>query len=150
MSCSDCVSRREFLKVSAVVAAGALFIAGCGNGQIGPTAVPDAGANGVPTDGPKAIKVADFPDLAIPDHLVPVADLRAAKRLTATTFAAYSLICTHQQCATNVAPNGDEIVCPCHGSVFDVNGNVSRGPANAALPQLTTTYDPVTDILTIS
>ena len=43
--------------------------------------------------------------------------------------------------------------CPNHGSRFDSDGNVTRGP-NAAgtvtkLPVLTTRYDAATDILTI-
>lgn len=148
MSCGDCINRREFLKTSATVAAGALVVAGCGNGQFGPTALSDAGPNGIPTDGPKLITVSDFPDLAETGRLVQVADLRAAKRLTATTFAAYSLICTHQGCAAAVQ-DGTQIVCPCHGSRFDANGNVINGPAARPLPALTTSYDPATDVLTV-
>ena len=147
MDCPDCVNRRQFLRAAGVVTAGA-FLAGCGNGQFGPTGLNDAGPGGIPTDGPKLIKVGDFPDLAVTGRLVAVADLRAAKRLTATTFAAYSLICTHQQCAANVV-GGDEVVCPCHGSRFDAAGHVVNGPATRALPMLTASYDPGTDILTV-
>ncbi|HEX8724617.1 MAG TPA: ubiquinol-cytochrome c reductase iron-sulfur subunit [Gemmatimonadaceae bacterium] len=148
MACSDCINRRDFLISSAAATAGALVMAGCGNGQFGPTGLKDAGPGGIPTDGPKLVKVGDFPDLATTGLLVQVADLRAAKRLTATTFAAYSLICTHQQCAAGVQ-NGTQIVCPCHGSRFDANGNVVNGPATRPLPTLTTSYDPATDILTV-
>ena len=45
---------------------------------------------------------------------------------------AMSAICTHAGCPTR--PSGSGLFCPCHGSVFDPNGNVTRGPARAPLP----------------
>jgi cytochrome b6-f complex iron-sulfur subunit len=148
MGCRQCINRREFLITSATATAGALVVAGCGNGHFGPTGLNDAGPGGIPTDGPKDITVGDFPDLAVTGQLVQVGTLRAAKRLTATTFAAYSLICTHQQCAAGVQ-GGTQVVCPCHGSRFDASGNVINGPATRPLPELSTSYDPNTGILTI-
>ena len=49
------------------------------------------------------------------------------------TVVAFSAICTHQGCV--VAPDGNELVCPCHGSVYEAatGGNVS-GPAPRPLP----------------
>jgi cytochrome b6-f complex iron-sulfur subunit len=44
---------------------------------------------------------------------------------------ALNLICTHLGCTVNVTPG--ELVCPCHGSVFDRHGKVLKGPANRAL-----------------
>ncbi|MBA3389866.1 MAG: Rieske (2Fe-2S) protein, partial [Rubrobacter sp.] len=42
-------------------------------------------------------------------------------------FAAYSAICTHQQCT--VAYRGGQLACPCHGSIFDAaNGEVVNPP----------------------
>lgn len=54
------------------------------------------------------------------------------------TFVAFSAVCTHQGCV--VAPNGAELVCPCHGSVFEAatGGNVS-GPAPSPLPSVAVT-----------
>jgi nitrite reductase/ring-hydroxylating ferredoxin subunit len=51
-------------------------------------------------------------------------------------FAAYSAICTHQQC--EVAYNNGQLACPCHGSVFDAeNGaEVVNGPARLPLPEI--------------
>jgi Rieske Fe-S protein len=46
-------------------------------------------------------------------------------------FAALSPICTHQGCTVDVA--GTHLVCPCHGSTYDREGNVVRGPAPQAL-----------------
>ena len=54
---------------------------------------------------------------------------------TAGTVVAMSAICTHNGCT--VAPDGAELKCPCHGSVFkaDDGSNVS-GPAKKPLPSV--------------
>jgi cytochrome b6-f complex iron-sulfur subunit len=51
-------------------------------------------------------------------------------------FVAYSAVCTHQQCT--VAYRNRQLVCPCHGSVFDpANGaEVVHGPAQLPLPEI--------------
>jgi Rieske Fe-S protein len=45
---------------------------------------------------------------------------------------AMSAVCTHAGCPTRAVSAG--LFCPCHGSVFDQNGNVTRGPARAPMP----------------
>ena len=52
----------------------------------------------------------------------------------AGTVVALSAVCTHQQCT--VAPDGDELMCPCHGSVYDLTGANVSGPAPAPLPEV--------------
>jgi len=49
-------------------------------------------------------------------------------------YYALSLICTHLGCTVNVTPN--TLICPCHGSVFDRDGNVLKGPASQPLERL--------------
>ena len=44
-------------------------------------------------------------------------------------WLALDLHCTHLQCAVNWVDAVKEYTCPCHGSVFDINGNVKSGPA---------------------
>lgn len=44
---------------------------------------------------------------------------------------ALSLVCTHLGCTVNVTPT--ELICPCHGSIFDRQGNVLKGPADRQL-----------------
>jgi len=44
---------------------------------------------------------------------------------------ALNLTCTHLGCTVTVTPS--EIVCPCHGSRFDLQGNVLKGPADRPL-----------------
>ena len=46
-------------------------------------------------------------------------------------FAALSSICTHRGCTVDIAGQG--LACPCHGSQYDREGRVTRGPANRAL-----------------
>lgn len=47
---------------------------------------------------------------------------------------ALSLVCTHLGCTLNVTEN--QLSCPCHGSIFERSGTVSRGPADRPLPRL--------------
>ena len=44
----------------------------------------------------------------------------------------YSAICTHLGCV--VSPSGNELHCPCHGSVYSAAGTVVHGPAPLPLP----------------
>lgn len=48
---------------------------------------------------------------------------------------AISLACTHQGCTVQLADD-DKFHCPCHGSVFDRQGKVLKGPATRNLPRL--------------
>ena len=52
-------------------------------------------------------------------------------RSTSEGIAAVSLICTHLGCV--VARGDDEFHCPCHGSRFDNDGGVTKGPAPRGL-----------------
>ena len=49
-------------------------------------------------------------------------------------YYALSLICTHLGCTVVVAEEG--LSCPCHGSRFDRQGKVLKGPADRALDRL--------------
>lgn len=56
---------------------------------------------------------------------------------------ALSLVCTHAGCdmSRNGSVSFGRIDCGCHGSIFDGQGNVLRGPANQPLPHLVVTVD---------
>jgi len=55
---------------------------------------------------------------------------------TENGFAALSLVCTHLGCTVESKPEG--FACPCHGSKFDLQGKVTRGPAQKNLNSLRT------------
>lgn len=48
----------------------------------------------------------------------------------------YSPICSHLACRVNWQGNWQKFVCPCHGSVFNADGNVVSGPAPRSLDTL--------------
>lgn len=59
--------------------------------------------------------------------------IRTGSGNTASDFTALSLTCTHQGCTINYDQSTEEFKCPCHGSEFDINGNVLQGPASSPL-----------------
>jgi len=54
---------------------------------------------------------------------------------------ALSAVCTHLGCITRFKSDERAIACPCHGSRFDLEGNVVHGPAPRPLPWLDVTED---------
>ncbi len=53
-------------------------------------------------------------------------------------LVAFSAICTHMGCT--VAPQGDQLVCPCHGSTYDLaTGDNTGGPAPKPLAKIPVT-----------
>jgi cytochrome b6-f complex iron-sulfur subunit len=150
MSCEDCLSRRAFLTKSTLAVAGvAALTAGCGDGQIG-----GVGATG-PLPTGLTLKVSTVPALATVGVLTfHPTDLRVAiKRTGPASFLALSTTCTHEGTRIDIVNNALSFECPNHGSRFDSDGNVTRGP-NASgtvtrLPILATTYNAATDVLTI-
>jgi Rieske Fe-S protein len=53
---------------------------------------------------------------------------------TESGFTALSLTCTHLGCT--LEPNEEGFACPCHNSAFDLDGNVTHGPAVKPLRSL--------------
>jgi nitrite reductase/ring-hydroxylating ferredoxin subunit len=49
-------------------------------------------------------------------------------------YFALSAICTHMEdCKLEWDRERSQIVCPCHGCIFDLYGNVAQGPASVPL-----------------
>jgi succinate dehydrogenase / fumarate reductase, iron-sulfur subunit len=46
--------------------------------------------------------------------------------------------CTHLGCRTSYDRETKQILCPCHGGVYDIAGQVVAGPPPTPLPQLQT------------
>ena len=127
----------------------AALATGCGDGQIGGSGVTQPLPTGL------TLKVSTVPALATVGLLAfHPTDVRVAiKRTGPATFLALSTTCTHEGTRIDIVNNALSFECPNHGSQFDSDGNVIRGP-NAAgtatkLLSLATSYDPVTDMLTI-
>jgi Rieske Fe-S protein len=80
------------------------------------------------------------PALRIGRDMIPVdgalvyRESRVAVMRTADEIYALNLTCTHLGCTVNITPNG--IVCPCHGSTFNRDGEVLSGPASRRLERL--------------
>lgn len=119
-------SRRRFL----TVVAGAVAVTACsGNGSASPAAFGDVSAGNV-TGLPLGVLT------VVPGQ--PVIIGRDTGGLYAMTVT-----CTHQGC--DVEPSGSgasaTIACPCHGSRYDQNGAVTRGPASSPLVHFAVTID---------
>jgi len=62
-------------------------------------------------------------------------------RVDANTLAACSAICTHKGCTVEYDANAKEWSCPCHGSRFALDGQVTHGPAKVPLEQFSASLE---------
>ncbi len=60
-------------------------------------------------------------------------------KLDESNYSALLMRCSHKGCELN--PQGDFLVCPCHGSEFSNKGVVQNPPAEQNLTIFTTTSD---------
>ncbi len=54
----------------------------------------------------------------------------------ATGFIAFSRVCSHLGCLVDFNRTQNKIICPCHGAIFDLEGNVISGPPPKPLQRL--------------
>lgn len=57
------------------------------------------------------------------------------------SIVAFGPNCTHLGCAYHWETGKKDFLCPCHTSVFDINGNVIAGPAPRPLDRFETKLD---------
>ena len=122
--CSDCpkssLDRRQLL-VLAGASAGLVMLGG---------AVSGCSATGTPPTGPESagnISELQVGSLLIMSNVIVARD--------ANGVYAMSAVCTHAGCFLD---DGSQTItaglsCPCHGSTFDGNGEVTQGPAGTPL-----------------
>jgi Rieske Fe-S protein len=143
------VARRTVLAGAGVVV-GAALLAGCGDDDRSPAAAPSASAttpaatSGTPatsSSGAAGQPLAKLADVPVGGALAvkgadgkPVIVAQPSKG----EVVAFSAICTHQGCT--VAPRGDVLACPCHGSRYALDtGAVVNGPAPRPLAKIAVT-----------
>jgi Rieske Fe-S protein len=129
----EAISRRHFLEH--LMKIGALGIVGSGA-----TACASGGLPlliGREENEQIRIRLSEAPALNLPDGAISLATTEEGElnivvlRIAENDFAAVSMICTHLGCRVRKARDGFE--CPCHGSRYDLQGNVINGPAAKSL-----------------
>lgn len=58
------------------------------------------------------------------------------RRLSEGEFTAFSIYCTHTGCPVDWHQGANLFICPCHGGVFDRQGDVVAGPPESPLVRL--------------
>ena len=76
----------------------------------------------------------------IPLHY-PNAGVWLVKDENKPEIAVFDDKCPHLGCKYNWIPQKKVFECPCHNSVFDINGQVKKGPANRAITKLRLSMD---------
>ena len=120
------IDRREFVAACSACCA-SLLLSGCASLVTHP----------VPMSAGRArVSIAAFPELARPDGAIRILPAGMTEPIYVLArgsgdFGALSPICTHRGCTVDVS--GDRLVCPCHGSTYDREGRVLKGPAQRAL-----------------
>lgn len=76
----------------------------------------------------------------IPMHY-PNAGVWLVKNENKPEIAIFDDKCPHLGCKYNWIPHKKVFECPCHNSVFDINGQVKKGPANRAITKLRLSMD---------
>lgn len=122
MTSLPCTSRRDFFTACACLIAG-----GCASVAARPVAI-----NGDVV----RLSLAGYPELTRAGGSAKILPVGAADpvyvlALGENRYVALSPICTHRGCTVNI--EGPRLVCPCHGSTYDREGRVLRGPAERPL-----------------
>jgi cytochrome b6-f complex iron-sulfur subunit len=138
--------RRTFLSETARLAAIAVLVSACGGGLGSLT-----GPTGYTLSQAVTVKLSDYPGLATAGSAVRVSGTNVPIALVNEgngTYAALSLICTHQ--GATVQWNGQIFICPSHGAEFAADGHWIGGQPTSSLVSYPTSYDAATDTVTIS
>jgi cytochrome b6-f complex iron-sulfur subunit len=126
------IARREFVATCSACCA-SLLLAGCASLVTHPVPM---------SAGRVRLSLATFPDLALPDGAIKILPAGMTDPVYVLArgngeFGALSPICTHRGCTVEV--QSDRLVCPCHGSTYDRDGRVLKGPAQRALTRYSVT-----------
>jgi len=86
-----------------------------------------------PRVGRKSLLLTVPADEVPPEGALVYREARVAVIRDGGELYALNLVCTHLGCAVTVTAT--DLVCPCHGSVYDRQGKVLKGPATRPLPR---------------
>ncbi|MGV3708769.1 MAG: ubiquinol-cytochrome c reductase iron-sulfur subunit [Gemmatimonas sp.] len=153
---TEALTRRTFLGATS---AGVLscLLAACGGDSTGPNTAVDPPPTGSVTfsGGVLTVRLSMIPRLTATNghQVIGMSDGATRADLVILniggTYKAFSSICTHDRC-TVTGYTGTRLVCPCHGSQFNQNGQVVVGPAPSALREFAVAHATVTGTLTIA
>lgn len=152
---SDPISRRNFLKISGGVAAGAgaslvgVSTAEAKEVEVGRTTLPYphkvvTRARELKANVPVSF---NFPDAASPCTLIKMGHAVPGGVGPDKDIVAYSSLCTHMGCPVSYDTATRAFRCPCHYSTFDaeLSGQMVCGQATEDLPQIVLQHDAKTD-----
>ncbi len=120
------INRRDFFNE---VAGGAMGIAAVGAGIV---TVKYISPN-VLFEPPSSFRVGPPEDYPV-NSVTTLQDQLTYLVRTPQGFYAESQICQHLGCITAWHPNANLIECPCHGSLYNKDGAIVRGPTPRPLP----------------
>lgn len=128
------IDRRRFVELGAgaVAAAGVAQFSGCAS---------LATVRVEPRDGVVHLAVRNYPQLDRAGGQLKVAPVGSIRPIFVIArdngeYLALSSVCTHLECTVELESR--RIVCPCHGSTYDREGNVLLGPAERPLDRYET------------
>jgi len=127
-------TRRQFLGTAAAALA-ASALAACGASVAGPTSS---------VQGPSQVTIPlmDVGATVAVNGVGPGGQGLAVTRESATSVIAVSRQCTHAGCTLALpAAGSSDLSCPCHGSLFSLDGTVLRGPAVTSLRSFAAVID---------
>lgn len=132
------LSRRQLLAGTGTVL-GTMALTACGGSDDTDTA-PTGDTGGGLADGGDA-NLVDLSEVPV-GGAVPATDKDGKPVIVAQptkgNVVAFSAVCTHKGCT--VAPDGDLLRCPCHGSTYDLaTGDNTGGPAPRPLAEIAVT-----------
>ncbi len=139
-----CIDRRTFLAHGSLAGVMALLATACGDGVFGGGSTSPGSVNTIVT-------VSDYPALAnvggiakLNGTSTPVAVVRSG----ASTFRAFSMVCTHE--GTTIGIQGSGFLCPNHEARFNAAGQNIGGQVTSSLHEFTVTTNATATTLTIA
>lgn len=147
------LSRRNFIKASGVLAAGAGIAVSAPGGM---AEAQESAPINVALPYPEVDLSVESESLAVgapqsfnyPDADSPCMMFKMGQPVPGGVgpdgdIVAYSIMCTHQGCPLNWDPETSTLKCPCHFSMFDaeLSGKLIMGSATVDLPQIELSYN---------